>query len=72
MFAMGNDEHYISPYLLRPLRPLEEVLGGRGRPVEAARGGGEATRTGGDRSGRLRAAAEHDRLPHTGRSTDHT
>jgi hypothetical protein len=48
LFAMGSDEGYISPYLLRPLRTLEEVLGGRGRTVEAVRGGVKATPTGGD------------------------
>ena len=29
----GNDSS-VSPYLLRPPRTLEQVLGGRGRPVE--------------------------------------
>jgi hypothetical protein len=43
LFAMGSDDRYVSPYLLRPLRTLEEVLGGRSGAVETARGGVEAT-----------------------------
>ena len=31
---MASNERYVSPYLLRPLRTLEQVLGGRGRAVE--------------------------------------
>ena len=61
LFAMGSDEGYISPYLLRPLRTLEEVLGGRGRTVETARGGIEATPTGGDQSVRSKTAVENHR-----------
>jgi hypothetical protein len=49
-FAMGSDERYVSPYLLRPLRTLQEVLGGRGSAVETARGDVEATPTSGDHS----------------------
>jgi hypothetical protein len=48
LFAMDNDERYVSPYLLRPLRTLKEVLGGRGTAAETARGGVEVTATGGD------------------------
>jgi hypothetical protein len=48
LFAMDNDERYVSPYLLRPLRTLEEVLGGRGTAAETARGGIDVTATGGD------------------------
>jgi hypothetical protein len=35
---MNNDERYVSPYLLRPPRTLEEVLGGRGTAAETACG----------------------------------
>src|SRR5262249_55149675 len=45
---MGSDERYVSPYLLRPLRTLEEVLGGRGTAAETARGGVRVPATGGD------------------------
>jgi len=31
---MSGNNRFVSPYLLRPLRTLEEVLGGRGRAVE--------------------------------------
>ena len=48
LFAMDNDERYVSPYLLRPLRTLQEVLGGRGTAAETARGGVRVTATGGD------------------------
>jgi len=58
---MGNDERSVSPYLLRPLRTLEEVLGGRGRTVEAARGGVEATPTGGDQGVRSKTELQNDR-----------
>jgi hypothetical protein len=65
MFAMVNDERSVNPYLLWPLRTLEEVLGGRGRMVEAARGGVEATPTGGDQSVRSKIAADNHRsVPH--------
>jgi hypothetical protein len=58
---MGSDERYVSPYLLRPLRTLQEVLGGRGRAVETARGGVEATPTCGDHNVRLRITLLNDR-----------
>jgi hypothetical protein len=45
---MHNDERYVSPYLLRPLCALDEVLGGRGTAVEPAHGGVGVTATGGD------------------------
>ena len=38
----GNDSS-VSPYLLRPLRSLEQVLGGRSRAAESTRDGIEAT-----------------------------
>jgi hypothetical protein len=47
LFAVDNDKRYFSPYLLRPLRTLEEVLGGRGTAAETARGGVRVTATGG-------------------------
>ena len=58
---MASDERYVSPYLLRPLRTLEEVLGGRGRVVETARGGVDATPTGGDQGVRSSAELQNDR-----------
>jgi hypothetical protein len=61
LFAMGSDERYVSPYLLRPLRTLHEVLGGRGSAVETARGDVEATPTRGDHSVRPKIALRHDR-----------
>jgi hypothetical protein len=45
---MDSDERYVSPYLLRPLRTLEQVLGGRGTTAESAPGGAEAMPKGGD------------------------
>jgi hypothetical protein len=45
---MDNDERFVSPYLLRPLRSLDEVLGGRGTAAGPARGDVEVTATGGD------------------------
>ena len=70
---MGSDERYVSPYLLRPLRTLEEVLGGRGRTVETARGGVEATPTCGDQSVRSKTAAGESStcLTRHGRLTTH-
>jgi hypothetical protein len=44
LFAMGSDERYVSPYLLRPLRTLHEVLGGRGSAVETAPGDAQTWR----------------------------
>ena len=38
----GNDSS-VSPYLLRPLRSLEQVLGGRSRAAESTRDNIEAT-----------------------------
>jgi hypothetical protein len=32
---MASDDTIVSPYLLRPLRTLEQVLGGRSRAVES-------------------------------------
>ena len=32
---MASNERSVSPYLLRPLRTLEQVLGGRSRAVES-------------------------------------
>jgi hypothetical protein len=72
LFAMGNDERSVSPYLLRPLRTLEEVTGGRGRTVETARGGVETTPTCGDQSVQSKTAAENHRPAHSGRPTDHS
>jgi hypothetical protein len=45
----GNDSS-VSPYLLRPLRTLEQVLGGPSRPVEprSERVEGRQTRDGRD------------------------
>ena len=31
---MSDNDRFVSPYLLRPLRTLEQVLGGRGRALE--------------------------------------
>ena len=31
---MADNDKFVSPYLLRPLRTLERVLGGRGRALE--------------------------------------
>ncbi len=61
LFAMGNDERSVSPYLLRPLRTLEEVTGGRGRTVETARGGVETPPRCGDQSVRSKTAVENHR-----------
>jgi hypothetical protein len=33
---MAGDDRFVSPYLLRPVRTLERVLGGRSRAVESA------------------------------------
>jgi hypothetical protein len=59
LFAMGNDERSVSPYLLRPLRTLEEVTGGRDRTVETARGGVETPPRCGDQSVRSKTAVEN-------------
>jgi hypothetical protein len=61
LFAMGRDEGCISPYLLRPLRTLEEVLGGRDRTVETTRGGIEVMPTCCDQRVRSRTAVENHR-----------
>jgi hypothetical protein len=61
LFAMGSDERYVSPYLLRPLRTLDEVLSSRGRTVETAHGGVETTPTCGNQSVRSRTALQNDR-----------
>ena len=58
---MVSDERYVSPYLLRPLRTLDEVLGGRDRTVETDRGGVEVTPACGDQSVRSRPALQNDR-----------
>ena len=58
LFTMGSDERYVSPYLLRPLRTLQEVLGGRGRAGETTRGEVEATATRGDHSAAENRAEE--------------
>jgi hypothetical protein len=59
----GNDSS-ISPYLLRPLRTLEQVLGGPSRPVEPRpeRVEGRQTRDGRDEMGAT-AAGEHRSAP---------
>jgi len=31
---MTDNDRFVSPYLLRPLRTLDRVLGGRGRALE--------------------------------------
>jgi len=31
---MTDNDRFVSPYLLRPLRTLDQVLGGRGRALE--------------------------------------
>ena len=31
---MADNDRFVSPYLLRPLRTLDRVLGGRGRALE--------------------------------------
>ena len=41
--AMSGNDRLVSPYLLRPLRSLEQVLGGRSRAVESTRDSIEAT-----------------------------
>ncbi len=61
LFAMGNDERSVSPYLLRPLRTLEEVTGGRDRTVETARGGVETPPRCGDQSVRSKTVVENHR-----------
>ena len=33
---MASEDTFVSPYLLLPLRTLEQVLGGRSRAVESA------------------------------------
>jgi hypothetical protein len=35
--AMSDNDRIVSPYLLRPLRTLDQVLGGRGRALEPGR-----------------------------------
>jgi hypothetical protein len=32
--TMSGNDRFVSPYLLRPLRTLDQVLGGRGRALE--------------------------------------
>jgi hypothetical protein len=63
---MGSDESYVSPYLLRPLRTLQEVLGGRSRAAES---GSERVKSRQTRTGRdeLRALADgnHRSAPRT-------
>jgi hypothetical protein len=58
---MDSEERYVSPYLLRPLRTLQEVLGGRGSAVETARGDVQATPTRDDHSVRPKSALRNDR-----------
>jgi hypothetical protein len=58
---MGSDERYVSPYLLRPLRTLEEVLGGRGSDLETPPDAVEATATCSDHNAQLRTALLNDR-----------
>ena len=40
---MASGDRFVSPYLLRPLRTLEQVLGGRSRAAESTRDNIEAT-----------------------------
>ena len=40
---MTDKDTTVSPYLLRPLRTLEQVLGGRSRAAESTRDNIEAT-----------------------------
>ena len=40
---MSGNDRFVSPYLLRPLRSLEQVLGGRRRAAESTRDSIEAT-----------------------------
>jgi hypothetical protein len=61
LFAMGGDERYVSPYLLRPLRTFEEILGGRARAVETARGSIDVVPTCCDQGVRSKSAAENHR-----------
>jgi hypothetical protein len=56
LFAMGSGQRYISPYLLRPLRTLDEVLDGRGRAA-----GIEVIATCGNQSVRSRTALQNVR-----------
>jgi len=58
---MGSDESYVSPYLLRPLRTLEEVLGGRGSALETPPDAVEAMATCGHHDAQLRIARQNDR-----------
>ena len=64
----GNDSS-ISPYLLRPLRSLEQVLGGRSRAAESTRDNIEATRRHATSKVRPEAAVERHRAA---RLTDHS
>ncbi len=61
---MSGNDRFVSPYLLRPLRTLEQVLGGRSRAVES---GSERVedRQARDRHNALRRSAdgEHQSVP---------
>ena len=61
---MAGNDSFVSPYLLRPLRTLEQVLGGRSRAVER---GSERVedRQARDRQDALRESAdgEHRSVP---------
>ena len=61
LFTVSSDERYVSPYLLRPLHTVQEVLGGRGGAGETTRGDVEATATRGDHCVRLKIALRNDR-----------
>ena len=41
--TMADNDRFVSPYLLRPLRTLNQVLGGRGRALEPHSFGGRQT-----------------------------
>jgi hypothetical protein len=64
----GNDSS-ISPYLLRPLRSLKQVLGGRSRVAESTRDNIEATPPPCMSKVRPEAAVERHRAA---RLTDHS
>jgi hypothetical protein len=66
---MTSDERYVTPYLLRPLRTLDEVLGGRGRAVERACGGAETTPTG-HKGARSRTALQNDQPSSSASATE--
>jgi hypothetical protein len=65
---MGGDERYVSPYLLRPLRTLQEVLGGRGSAGETARGDVQAPPTRGGHSVRPKIALRNEQPALRGRT----